>query len=52
MLFEKLIAPHSGDFGIVFFELIQLNAGARIYIPNITNLETQQYLMFFDFDLS
>ena len=49
---EKLIAPHSDDFGIVFFELIQLNAGVRIYIPNITNLETQQYLMFFDFDLS
>ena len=49
---EKLIAPHGGDFGIVFFELIQLNAAARIYIPNITNLETQQYLMFFDFDLS
>ncbi len=49
---EKLIAPHSSDFGIVFFELIQLTAGTRIYIPNITNLETQQYLMFFEFALS
>ena len=49
---EKLIAPHGSDFGIVFFELIQLTAETRIYIPNITNLETQQYLMFFEFTLS
>ena len=49
---EKLIPPYGSDFGIVFFELIQLNAGTRIYIPNITNLETQEYLMFFEFDLS
>ena len=48
---EKLIAPYGSDFGIVFFELIQLTAGTKIYIPNITNLETQQYLMFFEFTL-
>ena len=46
-----MIAPYGSDFGIVFFELIQLTAGTKIYIPNITNLETQQYLMFFEFTL-
>ena len=49
---EKLIAPHSSDFGIVFFESIQPSDETRIYIPNITNLETQEYLMFFEFTLS
>ena len=49
---EKLIAPHGSDFGIVFFELIQLTAETKIYIPSITNLETQQFLMFFEFTLS
>ena len=48
---ERLIPPHGSDFGIVFFDLIQLNAGTRIYIPNMTNLETQEKLMFFEFNL-
>ncbi len=49
---EKLIPPYGSDFGIVFFDLIPLNQETQIYIPSITNLETQQDLMFFEFELS
>ena len=49
---EKLIPPHGSDFGVVFFQVERLDPGARIYIPNMTNLETREPLMFFEFDLN
>ena len=48
---ERLIPPYGSDSGVVFFEWLQLQADTRIYISNITNLSSQESLMFFEFSL-
>lgn len=50
---EKLIAPGSSDFGIMFFWLPKQDnlLGARLYLPEITNISDGEQLMFFEFEL-
>lgn len=50
---KKTIAPQSIEYGVVFFErprMEQLSA-ARLYFPEIRNVETNSSLIFFEFDL-
>ncbi len=50
---EKLIAPDTSDWGVVFFDLPPGDlAGHRLYLPQIDNLTSGETLMFFDFALA
>lgn len=50
---EKLIAPLSSDYGIVFFRVAQGSKlqGFRLYFPEVVNIVTEEPLMFFEFEL-
>ncbi len=49
---EKLIAPHSSDYGIVFFPYPETDLEkCRLYLPEIENLTADENLMFFEFPL-
>ncbi len=49
---EKLIAPHSSDFGVVFFPLPEGDLSqCRLYFPEVVNLTNDETLMFFEFPL-
>ncbi len=50
---EKLIAPHSGDHGVVFFWLPENGdlSASRLYFPSLLNFTEDEELMFFEFEL-
>ncbi len=49
---EKLIAPHSSDYGVVFYPLPEEDLSkCRLYFPEIVDLSTDETLMFFEFPL-
>lgn len=50
---EKIIGPHSSDFGVLFFELPSEAemSELRLYLPEIENISTSEALMFFEFNL-
>ena len=50
---ERLIGPGGSDFGVIFFSLPKKEnmLGARLYLPEITNISDEQQLMFFEFEL-
>ncbi len=47
---EKLIAPHSSDFGVVFFErpVDEDLSELRLFFPEVLNLTEQERLIFFE----
>ena len=49
----RLIAPHTSDYGVVFFALPQDGSleGFRLYLPEVINLMEQEPLIFFEFGL-
>lgn len=51
---EKLIAPHSSDYGVVFFPLPEEEdlAGTRLYLPGVYNVTEDEEMMFFEFELA
>ena len=50
---EKLIAPETSDWGVVFFDLPSgALAGHRLYLPHVENVTSGETLMFFDFALA
>lgn len=49
---EKLIAPHSSDYGVVFFPLPEDDLSkCRMYFPEVVDLSSDETLMFFEFPL-
>ena len=50
---EKLIAPNSSDYGVVFFWLPKGGnlAGMRLYFPEVFNLTKGESLVFFEFEV-
>jgi len=50
---ERLVAPNSSDYGIVFFKLPEEGdlEGYSLYLPQIVNFSTQELLIFFEFEL-
>jgi hypothetical protein len=54
-LHDSVVAPHSTTEGLLYFDLqnqFELLANARLYIPDLLALESNQALMYFDIDLS
>lgn len=54
-LHASVVAPHSSIEGLLYFDLqnqFDLLQNARLYIPNVTSLEKNHSLMYFDIDLS
>ncbi|MGH9340239.1 MAG: hypothetical protein ACRD1R_11805 [Acidobacteriota bacterium] len=47
---ERLIPPHSSDYGVVFFPLSESNdlAGTLLYFPEVLNITDDEQLMFFE----
>ncbi|MDA2928186.1 hypothetical protein MYX78_13330 [Acidobacteria bacterium AH-259-G07] len=50
---EKLVAPGSSDYGVLFFWLPEEGdlAGRRLYIPEILDVTNGAQLMFFEFEV-
>ncbi len=49
---EKLIAPHSSDYGVIFFPLPGDDISkCRLYFPEVVDLSNDETLMFFEFPL-
>ena len=54
-LHASVVAPHSSIEGLLYFDLqnqFDLLQNARLYIPDLTALEKNRDLMYFDIDLS
>ena len=54
-LHASVVAPHSSIEGLLYFDLqnqFDLLQNARLYIPDLTALEKNRNLMYFDIDLS
>ncbi|HVO56969.1 MAG TPA: hypothetical protein VMT51_04650 [Dongiaceae bacterium] len=52
---DAIIAPHKAISGLLYFDLqgqFDLLANARLYIPDLTTIETHRTLLYFDIDLS
>lgn len=51
---DRLIAPHTEEYGFLFFRIIggsKTWAGSRLYIPEIRTMKTGDRLMFFEIEL-
>ena len=51
---EKLIAPYSKDFGVVFYEISWDGwdlSKSRFYLPEIFNFSSKEPLVFFEFEI-
>jgi hypothetical protein len=54
-LHASVVAPHSSIEGLLYFDLqnqFDLLQNARLYIPDLTSLEKNRALLYFDIDLS
>ncbi len=54
-LHDAVVAPHGTVAGLLYFDLqgqFDLLQNARLYIPDLTSLERNRNLMYFDIDLS
>jgi hypothetical protein len=54
-LHSSVVAPHASIEGLLYFDLqnqFDLLRNAHLYIPDLTALEKDRNLMYFDIDLS